>query len=178
MKFHPDIGDMTHRKLLRKKLRCKSFDWYLENIYPEKFVPNKNVIAYGRVRALSKDLCLDDLTQNNEKPYNLGIFWCAKTLSKSQFFSLTNTQVLRNELSCATVPHGDGGDVRVVKMVPCMDNDDYNEQWSYEEEHIIHLNTGLCLDHKELRSSDEIQVARCDSDSETQRWIIQHDKTL
>ncbi|XP_011186327.2 polypeptide N-acetylgalactosaminyltransferase 1 [Zeugodacus cucurbitae] len=177
LKFHPDIGDMTHRKLLRKKLRCKSFNWYLENIYPEKFVPTKNVLAYGRIRALSKDLCADDLSQNNEKPYNLGIFWCAKKLTKSQFFTLTNTQVLRNELSCATVPHS-GGDVRVVKMVSCMDNDDYNEQWSYENEHLIHVNTGLCLDHMELRSSDEIQVARCDSDSETQRWTIQHDKLL
>lgn len=48
LKFHPEIGDVTHRRILRQKLRCKSFDWYLENIYPEKFVPTKNVKAYGR----------------------------------------------------------------------------------------------------------------------------------
>lgn len=50
LEFSPIVGDLTHRKQLRQKLRCKSFRWYLENVYPEKFIPDENAFAYGQVR--------------------------------------------------------------------------------------------------------------------------------
>lgn len=33
------VGDVTARKELRDKLKCKSFRWYLVNIYPESQMP-------------------------------------------------------------------------------------------------------------------------------------------
>lgn len=44
-----DFGDVTSRKQLRQKLSCKSFKWYLDNIYPELFIPGE-AIASGEVR--------------------------------------------------------------------------------------------------------------------------------
>uniref|UniRef100_A0A671PF06 Polypeptide N-acetylgalactosaminyltransferase n=1 Tax=Sinocyclocheilus anshuiensis TaxID=1608454 RepID=A0A671PF06_9TELE len=54
-----DIGDIMERKALRKKLQCKTFRWYLVNIYPEMRMYT-DTIAYGVLRnSLKTDLCLD-----------------------------------------------------------------------------------------------------------------------
>jgi len=34
-----DIGDLTEQIELRKKLQCKSFKWYLDNVFPDMNAP-------------------------------------------------------------------------------------------------------------------------------------------
>lgn len=43
-----EAGNLTERISLRQNLKCKSFKWYLENIFPEAPVP-LNFFHVGRV---------------------------------------------------------------------------------------------------------------------------------
>jgi len=38
-------GDITDRVQLRENLECKSFQWYLDNIYPDAQIPRR-LISY------------------------------------------------------------------------------------------------------------------------------------
>ena len=50
--------DVSERLALRKKLQCKSFKWYLENVIPELDVPDTNFVAAGQVRRIeNKPFC-------------------------------------------------------------------------------------------------------------------------
>ena len=48
-----DYGDISGRVALRKKLGCKSFKWYIENVYPDVQMPELNPPASGEVRLLT-----------------------------------------------------------------------------------------------------------------------------
>ena len=50
----PDIrrrpyGNVSSRVALREKLGCKSFQWYLSNVYSELSLPNENLLFGGAV---------------------------------------------------------------------------------------------------------------------------------
>ena len=43
-----NVGDITSRVKLREKLKCKSFDWYLDNLLP-MLPTEKRLLASGQV---------------------------------------------------------------------------------------------------------------------------------
>uniref|UniRef100_A0A3B4ZN84 Polypeptide N-acetylgalactosaminyltransferase n=1 Tax=Stegastes partitus TaxID=144197 RepID=A0A3B4ZN84_9TELE len=63
-----DIGDVSERKALRSRLRCRPFSWFLSNIYPE-LRSYGDTVAYGVLKnSLREDLCLDQGPDTDNVP--------------------------------------------------------------------------------------------------------------
>ncbi|XP_022084962.1 polypeptide N-acetylgalactosaminyltransferase 1-like [Acanthaster planci] len=88
-------GDVSERLELRKRLKCKDFKWYLDNVYPELDVPDMDVTARGEMRNLGVGKCLD--RQSNGP---LGLYPCHGQ-GGHQSFSLSRKGHLQYESKCA-----------------------------------------------------------------------------
>ena len=62
-----DVGDLTSRKELKKRLKCKDFSWYLKNVWPELNIYDEDSVHWGAVsnsissHTLKQDISADML---------------------------------------------------------------------------------------------------------------------
>ncbi|NXF72226.1 GALT6 acetylgalactosaminyltransferase, partial [Sclerurus mexicanus] len=68
-------GDITERRRLRERLHCRNFTWYLQNIYPEMFVPDLTPTFYGAITNRGTKTCLD-VGENNHGGKPLIMYPC------------------------------------------------------------------------------------------------------
>ena len=167
-----DVGDLSERKTLRERLGCKSFQWYLDNVYPQKFVSDVGVKAWGRVRNPATNLCLDTLAKSEKTSYTLGLFGCQEQGSWNQAMSLTLDGILRREEVCADMLTENGYNL-VHMRTDC--RIDMLSKWTHDRESGLfqHVNSGLCLDVGYAGASRRVQLNPC-KQTDSQRWEIEN----
>lgn len=174
-----DYGDISKRKALRQSLGCKSFKWYLENVYPDKFVPNEKVHAFGNVKNAWTGMCLDTMSHNYDHVEPLGLYPCHKddSVGGNQLLSYTWKGELRKEDSCAqlgSVESSESGKRRKVMMAPCGEGTvDPGQVWDHSAGGtIVHRKTGMCLES--ASSEQDAAYVRTCTKGHNQVWWFQH----
>lgn len=117
-------GDLTKQKALRKRLQCKSFKWFMENVafdLVKQFPLDEPSFAYGGIKNLGWNLCADTMSQHGITP--VGVYSCAENLDYpylTQTFSLTLEHEIRErfEERCWSIGPND-----VVWFLPCKKED-------------------------------------------------------
>ncbi|OXA52184.1 putative polypeptide N-acetylgalactosaminyltransferase 9 [Folsomia candida] len=158
-----DFGDVTSRLELKKKLKCRRFDWYLENVFPDMFNPKKTV-AHGEVRnqGFGGVLCLDANSLTVDGINSPAIVWPCHKHGGNQFWFYSPTGEMRREELCLDYAGGPS-----VKMYPCHGSKG-NQLWIYDDEtgFLSHVHSQLCLT---MDQRDSLSMERCE-ERITQRW--------
>ncbi|KAL7673840.1 hypothetical protein ACOME3_000120 [Neoechinorhynchus agilis] len=58
------IGDVSDRLKIRESLQCNNFSWYIQNVYPELFIPSES-LKIGAIRNNDVDFCIDSSIQTD-----------------------------------------------------------------------------------------------------------------
>jgi len=147
-KKHDDVSD---RLALRKRLQCKSFKWYLENVIPELDVPDVNFAAAGQIRNPSTDQCLDTLGKKDDAP--LGLYQCHGQ-GGNQYFVLTSKRELKSEDNCLDY---NGYDLYLRECDGLLQN----QKWEYKDNTLYHPRRDVCID-RGSKNSEHAKVRACD----------------
>ncbi|KAA0183435.1 hypothetical protein HAZT_HAZT006665 [Hyalella azteca] len=169
-----DYGDVSPRRALRERLQCRSFRWYLENVYPEKFVLDEQSFAYGRVHNLLSSTCLDTLEQENldGDPYYLGLFDCLTSPLRAQ---------LRNNGTrphlCLDTLQADEKRPYDIGLYNCHDFEASSQALTAltlpQSGHLMHKATNLCLDTAGGSAMALAQAQECRAVA-SQQWWFEH----
>jgi polypeptide N-acetylgalactosaminyltransferase len=70
-----DYGDVSPRKKIRTDNKCKSFKWYLTEVYPELFIPGE-AIASGEIKNEFSNRCVDSPATHDSLHKKVGLWPC------------------------------------------------------------------------------------------------------
>ncbi|CAG9562062.1 unnamed protein product [Danaus chrysippus] len=161
-----DYGDISGRKALREKLKCKSFDWYLKNIYPELFIPGESV-AHGEIRNIGFErTCLDSPTRKSDHHKPVGLYPCHRQGGNQYWMYSKNGEIRRDE-TCLDYSGHD------VVLYPCHGAKG-NQLWLYDPttKLIKHGSSEKCMAIS--RKKDKIVMETCNERENRQQWNMEN----
>nr|CAD7395666.1 unnamed protein product [Timema poppensis] len=181
-RFNPEAAAMRDKETvrdrleLREKLKCKSFEWYLDNIWPQHFMP-KDDRFFGMIRSRLTDQCMVKPTGKGTLNQPMGaasLMACTAGHSLQQMFVMTpEGAVMTDEAVCLDAPERDDAIKPKVRVMAC--NGSRRQRWKYhhENETMQHASSGLCLDIPKSRNPEDSLLLSTCSQNVGQRWILE-----
>ncbi|XP_032252203.1 polypeptide N-acetylgalactosaminyltransferase 9 [Phoca vitulina] len=171
-----DFGDVSERLALRQRLKCRSFKWYLENVYPEMRTYN-DTLTYGEVRnSKASGYCLDQGAEDDDRAI---LYPCHGMSSQLVRYSTDGLLQLGPLGSTAFLPDSkclvDEGRTRAPALKKCEDVARPAQRlWDFTQSGpIVSRDTGRCLEvemSKDANFGLRLVVQRCSG----QKWTIRN----
>ncbi|XP_073534605.1 polypeptide N-acetylgalactosaminyltransferase 12-like [Phyllobates terribilis] len=173
-------GDVTERIELRNKLQCKSFKWFLENVYPELHVPEDTPGYFGMLRNKGMaNLCFDyNPPSENDVTGQKIILYPCHGMGQNQFFEYSSFNEIRYNTrqpeGCVAVDQSSDQ----LTMFLCRENGQNvpeNQKFIFREDGtLLHQQTQKCVQaEKTTNMGNTAPVLRPCSNSDLQKWFFQ-----
>ncbi|XP_053554366.1 polypeptide N-acetylgalactosaminyltransferase 3 [Bombina bombina] len=162
-------GDLSKRNKLRDHLQCKNFTWYLQNIYPEMYVPDLNPLIYGDLQNVGRQMCLDAGSDNRgDKPL---IMYACHGLGGNQYFEYTLSHEIRHNIQrelCLRPTYGP----LLIKVCRYQGKDttvNPEEKWELRKDQLLYNPAfNLCV----TANAENPSLVACDATDPFQQWVF------
>lgn len=168
-------GDIEDRVNLINNLKCKSFQWYLENVFPEKYVPSDREGWYGAIRNNKTGECVDSGPNSDQAI----LYPCLSASVGPQFFERSINDELRHNYAgaedCLTLVQDSDGSKAGIK--PCAGYSQPipdNQKWIFRPNgQIESFECFLCLaaaEDDDAAGGYKLTFLACDDQKEEFKW--------
>ncbi|KAL8601609.1 hypothetical protein ACOMHN_003875 [Nucella lapillus] len=156
-----DFGDVSDRRRLRERLKCKTFRWYLNTVYPELKLPVSDEVAYGKIQQGAGCLDLDV----GQLPVIAKLRQCTPSKDSQEWSWRRKGSIVSNGMCLSVNPM----ETQMYVVVTFCDSSD-NQRWMRQDRQIVHHMTGQCLDSRWVKTG--LQVSQCDEQLDAQKWSL------